>query len=188
MRASEVMRGIAEEEAAKFLILMDYVRCPLHSEHRAQVLKRFYGHVAKRVHAMACSYERIASFGELSNFVEDECRPLYLDGPNGIDWIFPNSIAAEREQRLYVDYVQDIIDPSSDCFWTVPPAPSSWASRYATPGSVSLCRALLRAGAASADGLAEIADIWRGFVPEPDTDREQLRKLILHTPRTAFRR
>ena len=180
-RASEVMRGIAEEEAAKFLILMDYVRCPRHSEHRAQVLKRFYGHVTKRVHAMACSYERIASFGELSKLVEDECRPLYLDGPNGIDWVFPNSIAAEREQGLYVDYVQDITDPSGDRFWTTPPAPSPWSSQYATPDSVGLCQALLQVGAASAAGLAEIADIWRGFVPEPDTDREQLRKLILHT-------
>lgn len=180
-RASEVMRGIAEEEAAKFLILMDYVRCPRRSAHRTQVLKRFYGHVAKRVHAMACSYGNIASFGELSKLVEDECRPLYLDGPNGIDWIFPNSIITEREQGLYIDYVQDITDPSRDCFWTAPPAPSFWAAQYATPESVSLCRALLQAGAASADGLAEIADIWRGFVPEPDTDRAQLRELILHT-------
>ena len=180
-RASEVMRGFAEEEAAKFLILMDYVRCPRNSEHRAQVLKRFYGHVAKRVHAMACSYERIASFAELSDFVEDKCRPLYLDGPNGIDWIFPNAIAAEREQSLYVDYVQDITDPSGDRFWTPPPASSPRSSQYATPDSVGLCQALLRVGAASAAGLAEIADIWRGFVPEPNTDREQLGKLILHT-------
>ena len=180
-RASEIMRGFAEEEAAKFLILMDYVRCPRNSEHRAQVLKRFYGHVAKRVHAMACSYERIASFAELSDFVEHECRPLYLDGPNGIDWIFPNSIVTEREQGLYVDYVQDTTDPSGDRFWTTPPAPPPWSSQYATPDSVGLCQALLRVGAASAAGLAEIADIWRGFVPKPNTDREQLRKLILHT-------
>lgn len=180
-RASEVMRGFAEEEAAKFLILMDYVRCPRNSEHRAQVLKRFYGHVAKRVHAMACSYERIVSFAELSDFVADECRPLYLDGPNGIDWIFPNSIAAERERGLYVDYVQDITDPSGDRFWTTPPTPSPWTSQYATPDSVGLCQALLQMGAAAAAGLAEIADIWRGFVPKPNTDREQLRKLILHT-------
>ena len=87
-RASEVMRGFAEEEAAKVLILIDYVRCPRSWEQRAQVLKRFYGHVAKRIHAMACDFPRIASFKELSSLVEGECRPWYLDGPNGIDWIF----------------------------------------------------------------------------------------------------
>ena len=40
-RASDVMRGFAEEEAAKVLILIDYVRCPRNWERRAQVLKRF---------------------------------------------------------------------------------------------------------------------------------------------------
>ena len=78
-RASEVMRGFAEEEAAKVLILIDYVRCPRSWKQRSQVLKRFYGHVAKRIHAMACDFPRIASFKELSNLVESECRPWYLE-------------------------------------------------------------------------------------------------------------
>ena len=34
LRASEVMRSFAEEEAAKVLILIDYVRCPRSSEQR----------------------------------------------------------------------------------------------------------------------------------------------------------
>ena len=145
-RASEIMRGFAEEEAAKFLILIDYVRCPRNSEHRTQVLKRFYGHVAKRIHAMACSYPRIASFGELSELVESECRPWYLDGPNGVDWISPNSIAAEREQGLYVDYVPDITDTAGAYRWTTPDAPSPGLSQYATPDSVTLAQALSLAG------------------------------------------
>ena len=91
-RASEVMRGFAEEEAAKFLILIDYVRCPRIPERRSQVLKRFYGHVAKRIHAEACAYPRIQSFEELCEFVESECRPWYLDGPNDVDWIFPTQL------------------------------------------------------------------------------------------------
>ena len=180
-RASEIMRGFAEEEAAKFLILIDYVRCPRNSEHRTQVLKRFYGHVAKRIHAMACSYPRIASFGELSELVESECRPWYLDGPNGVDWIFPNSIAAEREQGLYVDYVRDITDTAGAYRWTTPDAPSPGLSQYATPDSVTLAQALSLAGAGSAEGLAEIAHIWRQFVPEPDTDRDELQDSIVHT-------
>ena len=76
-RASEVFCGFAKEEAAKILILIDYVRCPRSFERRAQVLKRFYGHVAKRIHAMACEFPNIWSFDELSKFVESECSPYY---------------------------------------------------------------------------------------------------------------
>ncbi len=101
-RASEIMRGFADEEAAKVLILVDYVRCPKTSEQRAQVLKRFYGHVAKRIQAMVCRYPRIASFAELAELVESEWRPWYLDGPNGVDWIFPNSISQKRENDMLI--------------------------------------------------------------------------------------
>lgn len=175
------MRGSAEEEAAKFLILIDYVRCSRKSEHRTAVLKRFYGHVAKRIHAMACSYPSIWTFGELTEWVESECRPWYLDGPNGVDWIFRNTIAAEREQGLYVDFVRDITDPAGACHWTAPADPFPCSSEYETPDCLSLSQALCRAGAATAEGLAEIARIWRSFEPKPDTDRKCLRGLIGRT-------
>ena len=106
LRASDIVRGFGEEEAAKVLILIDYVRCPRGFKKRGEILKRFYSHVAKRIYAITCSYPKIASFGELSKLVESECRPWYLDGPNGIDWILPNAISAEREQALYVDYMR----------------------------------------------------------------------------------
>ena len=122
-RASEVRRGFAEEEAAKVLILIDYVRCSRKSGQRSQVLDRFYGHIAKRIHAMACEYPRIASFGELSDLVERECRPWYLDGPNDIDWIFPNAVWEKRKRDLYVDYVQDVTDGAGACFWIAPATP-----------------------------------------------------------------
>ncbi len=180
-RASEVMRGFAEEEAAKMLILIDYVRCPSKSGRRAQVLSRFYGHVAKRIHAMASEYPRIASFGELSDLVERECRPWYLDGPNHIDWIFPNSISAKRERDLYVDYVQDVTDAAGACLWIAPAPSDDSQSQYPTSDCVTLVQSLSQAGAVSAEGLAEVADVWRGFAPEPYTDREELHCLILET-------
>ena len=99
-RVSEVIRGFAEEEAAKVLILIDLVRCPYDWEQRAEIAKRFYGHIAKRTYAMTCSYPRIASFKELCELVERELRPYYLDGPNWVDWIFPNSIAVERAKPV----------------------------------------------------------------------------------------
>lgn len=45
---------------------------------------------------------------------------------------------------------------------------------------VTLVRSLLEAGALSTSGLAEIADVWRSFVPVPDTKRRDLR----HRPPT----
>ena len=180
-RASEIMQRFAEEEAAKFLILIDFVRCPRDSDRRAQVLKRFYDHVEKRVYAMTSSYPRIASFRELSELVDSECRSYYLDGPNWVDWIFPNSISANREQAIYVDYVRDITDAAGEYHWTTPTDPLSFSSQYVTPDCVKLSRALSEAGASSPDGLAEIANVWRQFEPEPDTNREELRDLILHT-------
>lgn len=180
-RASEIMRGFAEEEAAKVLILIDLVRCPRDWDDRAGIARRFYGHVAKRIYAMTCSYPNIASFKELRELVESECRPYYLDGPNWVDWIFPNSIAAEREQALYVDYVRDITNVPGECHWSSPGVslPNPWP--YKSPDCVALSQALSDAGANSPDGLAAIANIWRGIEPEPETDRRELRRLVAHT-------
>ena len=180
-RASEVMRGFAEEEAAKVLILVDYVRCPRSWERRAQLLKRFYGHVAKRTHAIACDFPRIASFRELSDLVESECCPWYLDGPNGVDWIFPNSISEKREHDLYVDYVRDVTDAAGACHWIAPAPPIRFLSEYQPSDCVTLVRSLFEAGALSTSGLAEIADVWRSFAPVPNTDRGELRRLIVET-------
>ena len=177
-RVSEVIRGFAEEEAAKVLILIDLVRCPRHWEQRGEIAKRFYGHVAKRIYAMTCSYPRIASFKDLCGLVEAELQPYYLDGPNWVDWVFPNSIAAEREQNLYVDYVRDITVDTGDAHWRTPSVPVFDPVRYEPPNCVTLCRALSEAGASSAEGLAVIARIWRGFEPAPDTGRKELWDLI----------
>ena len=180
-RASEIMRGIAMEEAAKVLVLIDYVRCPRNSMGRRQVLSRFKDHVAKRIHAMACRYPNIASFGELSKLVENECRPWYLDGPNGVDWIFPNAISEKRDHDLYVDYVLDITNPAGVSYWNVPATPIPIFRQYAASDCVRLAKNLSEAGVSTVKGLSEIADVWRGFTPVPETDREELRTLIVET-------
>ena len=180
-RASEIFRGFAEEEAAKVLILIDLVRCPRDWKKRTEISKRFYGHVAKRIYAMTCSYPSIASFKEFCKLVETECLPYYLDGPNRVDWIFWNDIAAKREQNLYVDYAQELNDEPGDYHWIVPPAPLPWNRQYETPDCVKLSQALSEAGAGSVDGLAAIASIWRDFEPEAPPDREELYDLITLT-------
>lgn len=176
-RASDIIRGFAEEEAAKVLILLDAVRCP--AEYRKATLKCFRGHMEKRIYAMTASYPNIMSFGELRHLVAHERQPYYLDGPNSVDWIFANSITTERETTIYVDYVQDISDGSGTHTWV---APTQWDKRlgpYQRPESVQLSRALCDAGAKSADGVALIADTWRKFTPNDDTSREELRQLTV---------
>ena len=175
-RASDVMRGFAEEEAAKVLILLDAVRCP--AERRQDTLKCFGGHLAKRIYAMASSYPNILSFGELRHLVAHERQPYYLDGPNSVDWIFANSVTSERESAIYVDYVQDISDSSGTHIWLAPIERDERFGPYRRPESVQLARALCDAGGSAAEGVALIADTWKEFTPEDDTSRAALRQLI----------
>lgn len=180
-RVSDAVRRFSEEEAAKILILIDLIRCPSMPDRKAETAKFFYSHVAKRIYATTCSYPRIASFGELCNLIETESRPSYLDGPNQVDWIFLNSVVAEREQALYVDYVQDITEEFGSCFWRDPIQTPYETPEYKSPDCVKLGNALLEAGAGSLEGLTLIANLWRGFAPGPETDRAELQILIKHT-------
>ena len=82
-RASDIVKGHAEEEAAKILILLDSVRCPPKAKARAKILKGFYRHVPKRIYAVANSRPNILSFGEMADFVDHKRQPFYLDGPSG---------------------------------------------------------------------------------------------------------
>ena len=175
-RTAEILRGFAEEEAAKVLILIDAVRCPSDRPEKAETLKCFYNHLVKRIYAMMCSWRggRV-NFEEVRQTIGLECRSLYLDGPNDIDWIFPNSIKAEREQAMYVDYVQDITEENGAYFWKSP-HPSDLYSRtyYDSPASVNIACAICQIGASTPKGLAIIADIWREFEPTSKTSLEDL--------------
>ena len=180
-RASEIVKGLAEEEAAKVLILLDSVRCPPDSRSKANSLRGFYRHLAKRVYAAVNSLPNILSFRELSEFVAHECKTLYLDGPSGVDWIFTNAITTRRENKMYVDYVRDITDRKGDYSWSVPQVLPPVVGSYRHPPVVRLSRALCDAGANSVPGLACIAGLWRGFHPESGTSRAELQCVIERT-------
>lgn len=167
-RASRIIQGFAEEEAAKVLILLDAVRCP--PEHRLDTLRCFYSHLAKRIYALTCSFPNVHSFEELCRLIDHERQPHYLDGPNDVDWIFPNSILTKRESDIYVDYVEDITEPTGENWWNIPVSYDP-VGPYRRSESVDLACALCEAGARSAEGLAVIADTWRGFVPDDRAGR-----------------
>ena len=174
--ASNLLRGMAEEEAAKVLILIDAMRCP--RARRGATLKRYYDHLAKRIYAAASSHPGIDTFAQLREFVDLQRRLRFLDGPNDVDWIVPNEILSEREQGIYVDFLQDTTEPPGYYFWSVPLEPSPSGFSYVAPDALTLAGALADAGAASADGLATIAAEWRHFNPSPDGDRGDVQDLI----------
>ena len=169
-RGARMIRALAAEESAKVLILIDVVRCPLEeSGKRVTTLRRFYNHLAKYIHAKACSWQP-ADFAELERAIHRDRRALYLDGPNEVDWIYPNYATTERARPMYVDYVKDITEVDGDCQWISPFTHREYReSESLTPMSLITARALHGVGLTTPEGLSIVADEWRPFKPVPQT-------------------
>lgn len=164
---SRVLAMQAEEEAAKFLILMDAVRCPrLPVDRLREQLRRFNDHLAKGLYAKACSWKPV-TLAELQEYVNIDRDDFYLDGPNNVDWIIRNEILTNRENLLYVDY---IAYDDGEHRWSDPARYEDiWFSIPLEPASVTMARHLFDAGAATARGLETVSDTWRDAVPNSET-------------------
>lgn len=175
-RGVEAIRVIADEEAGKFLILLDAARCAYEpAKVRTEQLKRCSSHLAKGIYARAAEL-RPADFAEVQRFVKRLRLSHYLDGPNDVDWIFRNEIVAEREERLYVDYVETDDGES----WITPQFFDDVGPRI-TSGAVELGQAISRVGMCETDALQTVADVWRGFAPEPETHWRENQALVQAT-------
>ena len=175
-RAAAIVSALAKEESAKVLILLDLVRCPRSNQDgRSKTVKAFGNHLAKEIYADSCDW-RPVDFAEVTRIVNRERRPYYLDGPNDVDWILPNYATARRENRMYVDYVQDMAVENGEYDW-VSPLPDSLYREYGdvSPSCLVVARALHRVRMTTPEGLAAVADLWRGFEPQPQTTRQELR-------------
>ena len=182
-RAAEILAKFAEEEGAKYHILLDAVRCNRDGHALSRQLRRFNDHLAKGLYA---NYLWIApaSYGEVLEFLERERRSLYLDGPNDVDWIFRNSILQEREEAIYVDYIDD----GGEHSWLEPHPPVTSQFPLTEPRSVSLALRLHRAGFDGSASLAEIAGLWRGVTFSPSDHWQRCHKLKLETIETLSER
>lgn len=164
-RGAAVIDGLASEEAAKMLILLDVVRMGWSDTVAVRgQLRNFYNHLARGIYARLIA-GRPADLAEVRRYAESLRRALYLDGPNDVDWIFRNSVEADREESLYVDYVTS----EGDSAWITPARLSdlklsSWPSMV-----VDLALALHRLGCTSEKGLEIIAKEWAGFSLDDDT-------------------
>lgn len=176
VRGARALQTIADEEAAKYLILIDVARCARRPQaDKSRQLKRFHNHLAKGIYARSADWS-VSRFGELIGRVDDLRQSHYLDGPNDVDWIFRNEVEAEREDSLYVDFVET--DVGSD--WRSP-ALFDHVAISTSSRVVQLVGAMDRAGFTTTAGLSIVAEVWNGFLPDAPVRWEELRARILDT-------
>lgn len=176
-QATTVLSLLAEEEAAKCLILLDAVRCPRKSQKiRARLLGYFNDHLARGIYAKL-SGARPADFTELERYAALLRKTHYLDGPNDVDWIFRNEILAEREEAIYVDY----IEADGEHVWHVPRDDELLLSLYMAPHALRISQALHDSGMTSPEGLEIVAKIWRPVKVHSGLPWDEIRKLNIAT-------
>lgn len=177
-RPYNVLKTIADEEASKFLILFDVVRCPRTSDtYFSRQLGYFHDHLAKGIYSECCQMAS-PEFSTVERFIERERQEFYVDGPNGWDWVFRNEILTKREQNLYVDYV----DSSDGHGWQTPLAFVGLGLVYVRmPAPLEVARALRRAGFVSKTALEIIARRWRNIDTAAPSSWQNQRKLNTET-------
>ena len=184
-----LLGNLAEEEAAKILILIDAVRCPCkrHKE-KSRTLGYFYHHLAKGIYSEVCRWHPV-DYQELTRNVELERESHHLDGPNDVDWIFPNDITQRREDELYVGYMQadSREGEQGNCYWNAP-AKMEIGLGYYTSNIVHLIQALHAAQATTPEGLSVIAETWRPVIIRPQMQSREVKSLNLQTLEELERR
>jgi len=166
-----ILGGFAQEEAAKFHILMDAIRCPRGQGISSHLRRHFYDHLARGIYAE--HYENCpADFADVRSYVDNSRVALYLDGPEGFEWIFRNQIVERREQQIYADYVQ-----ADDAHYWVRPNGLLCFAPHFPPAILNVARALARAGLTTAPALAVVAKLWRMFQICDGTSWGELNKM-----------
>lgn len=175
--ACRVLDAVAEEEAAKFLVLIDAVRCPRQPGERfVRQLGRFSDHLAKGLYSDACGW-RPSTLGQLQEYIDGCRQEFYLDGPNDLDWIFRNDVIQRREGALYVDYVST--DEGHD--WTNPGEYEGFLTPTYEPMSLKMARHLSHVGLSTPAGLSVVASVWRTSALNARTRWSDIRTLNLRT-------
>ena len=109
--------------------------------------------------------------------MNNERVALYLDGPEGFEWIFRHQIVERREAQIYVDYVQ----PEESLHNWSGPVPILYFPPSAPTLILAVARSLAKAGIATSEGLKIVAEVWRHFEISDSTHWEELRKKNVET-------
>jgi len=176
-----ILKTTLKEEAAKFLILLDAVRCPrVPPDNFSKQLTRFNDHLAKGIYALVYDL-RPADLGEARQIIETECHEYYLDGPNDVDWIFRNEILQRREETIYVDYIES----DGNHTWLSPKRfyhqDLVMFSFYYSPRILEVANALSNVGFNTPKALSIVANRWRSIQMEDDFSWHKLREVNLNT-------
>ena len=170
-REAAVLRILAEEEAAKILVMMDVVRCPsrLFARRIGNIVQWSYSHLSRLIYASATMWQA-TSVEQLREYVDAERKTHSLGGFAG-EFIMPNLYLHERESLLYADIEADEYGNLS---WSDPLqkalAPGSSLDKGRPPESLTLAQALDALGVFKLAGLQATAKIW-GQVDFTDTVR-----------------
>jgi AbiV family abortive infection protein len=180
-QGAAALRGFADEEAAKVLIIADLARAGW-DEHSAvrNCMSSFYSHMGRGLYVRAYGGAP-ADLKELRTYVDMFRQEYYLDGPMGVDWIFGNEVNSDREERLYVDYV---VEEDGAGRWVGPAEKAALLDEpFKTPAPTSmiveLVESMRKVGLLTAKGLTAIRTVWDGIVVSDDMHWSELQPLNL---------
>ncbi|HVY78541.1 MAG TPA: hypothetical protein VG898_08560 [Solirubrobacterales bacterium] len=169
-RGLDILSAQADEEAAKALILLDFIRMDQgDDEALARQLGYFSEHLARCIYVEMAEMSP-ADFAEVKRLVDPMRASHYLDGPSDVDWIFRNQLLARREESLYVDYVREEegerwVTPAANDVFMYPP-PMARVRR--------LVGSFHRLGVMSVEGLALVASHWSSVTLQEQTHWQEI--------------
>ena len=155
------MWGLAEEEAAKALILMDAARCPsrLVDSKIGAIVNWFYDHLARLIYAEATLW-RPVDVAELRTYVDSHRKTHYLEGIAG-EYIAPNWSLYSHESLLYADIEAE---ETGTLGWNSPDgsllATEGIATSGLPPNSLLLAEGMSTLGVFTPGGLKATSQIW----------------------------
>lgn len=172
-RGAVILNAIAEEEAAKALILLDVVRAGAQDQKTvATQVKCFSDHLARCIYVELTAM-RPATFREVRDLVDMHRVEHFLDGPSDVDWIFRNRLLEQREQTMYIDYVHT----EEGDEWRTPAAADSDPIPALFSSARDLVASLHSLGAFRRSGLDIIGDVWDEVTLTDDTHWQTERAL-----------
>jgi AbiV family abortive infection protein len=177
----QIIKLLVEEEAAKFHILLDAVRCPRsRPDDFSRHLKCFADHLSRGLYTEYYQWTEMP-LTEAVTYIDRERRTLYLDGPEGVEWIFRNAIECRREEAIYVDYIaRDELRAEHD--WHCPnPRLLDMYRLVSTPTVLRVAKALHHTGFSRPEAIRIVAQIWRNAQAPETLTWEQVEDLNLQT-------
>ena len=180
-RAFKIIQAISNEEAAKYLILLDVLRCPNKKNQDKTLfknqLKKFNGHLAKGIYVKVYDCINI-SYEDICTFIKCQLEEFYYAGfDEGEDWKFKNEIISEREESFYVDYVQyeegynqwlspktpNVVNSDADSIDLLIQEAGLNINPHTPSKIIKLVKALHSIGISHIESIKVFSDFWRNF-------------------------